>query len=80
MLTIKHVHDGREMLLEAEYFVMERRDDGNMQFIAFDETIEDYKETWCGAVNCAPTDQVIYVMNRHGKTVSQYWFKAPTFS
>lgn len=80
MLTIKHVHDGRELLLEAEYFTSERRDDGNMQFLAFDDTTDNYKQTWCGAINFAPTDHVIYVMNRHGKTVGTYWFKTPTFS
>lgn len=81
MLTIKHISDGREFIFEAEYFVTERRDDGNLQFIAFDAAVEDYKQTWCAAPSCdGMPDNHLYVMNRHGKTVGTYHFTRPTFS
>lgn len=85
MLTIKHIDEnGMETLVECHQFVREFRKDGYSQFLAYGEKPlpNDYIATWCGDENSTDklrNSQTIYVMNRHGATVSIYSFKQPDF-
>lgn len=81
MLTIKHTDGkGTTVLVEAQFFVTERRPDGYTQFLAHNGNRDDYIATWCGDERSAPTCNVIYVMNSRGSTVSTHSFAEPNFS
>lgn len=86
MFTIKHVApDGREYLVECESFVRDERLDGFVQYTAWAETAPnpngEYIMTWCGDERAGPIGaHRLFIMNRHGATVSSHTFLEPDFS
>lgn len=81
MFTIKHIDgNGTTVLVEAQFFVTERRPDGYTQFLAHNGNRDEYVATWCGDERCAPAPNAIYVMNSRGSTVSTHSFAEPNFS
>lgn len=81
MFTIKHIDNhGVEFLVQAKRFVVERRPDGFMQYLAFDEVRHDYIASWCGDNRGDSLfDQTIFVMNDKGSTVAVHSFNKPNF-
>jgi hypothetical protein len=86
MFTIKHVNlAGDEFLVEAKQFLRERRSDGFIQYLAFDDNRHDYIASWCGdehheRLRGTLDRHVLYVMNRFGSTVATHSFVNPDFS
>lgn len=96
MITIKYINGNNdsEIVMAAERFVRERRDDGNTQYLAYDgpkikpdgsleDPARDYVATWCGKEthsNGSLYAHRIYIMNEKGSTVAVYAFTDPDFS
>lgn len=86
MFTIKHINPrGEERLVECDRFAVERRSDGFAQYMAYGPVSldGDYIATWCGDDSNSRTlvdRHALYVMNRHGTTVSTHVFGEPDHS